>query len=280
MTDQHECYFVELRASPAAERLVAFVHPLSGNGVCYRTIARSMRSEARFAAFQSNGFGNGRRPSRSVVEMAGWYAACLAHHASEPVVLGGWSLGAVVALEMARLGVLDVAGPVFLVDPPTFEEDPPEERLDLLRQFESLRADVAALSDATQAAGAGALRAQIGRQLDEISLPRGLLDLEPVDLLDYFERQIAHYRARLAYRPAPYGGDAVLMLCDETRAKPEHQSIVRHWRQVVERRFVVEPVPGAHATLVDDPDAVAAIAAALDATCGARRAGPAYGGVR
>ncbi|OEJ57843.1 hypothetical protein BGM19_07560 [Streptomyces agglomeratus] len=79
-----------------------FVHPAGGNVLCYRGLAETR--ERPFLAFQAPGPATGQEPVDSVPELAALYVrALLEERPQGPYRLGGWSSGAVVAVEMTRL---------------------------------------------------------------------------------------------------------------------------------------------------------------------------------
>ncbi|MFD5657800.1 type I polyketide synthase [Streptomyces hirsutus] len=82
---------------------VFFVAPAAGSSLCYRELAGLLDDEQPFYGLDSPGLEGGTRPLHRFQDMA-------AHHIKAvrrvrphgPYVLGGWSIGAMVAHEMAR----------------------------------------------------------------------------------------------------------------------------------------------------------------------------------
>ncbi|HEV2761391.1 MAG TPA: amino acid adenylation domain-containing protein, partial [Pyrinomonadaceae bacterium] len=103
------------------------VHPAGGNVFCYAELARGLGEDQPFYALQSKGLTGAGAAHESVEEMAAAYVEELrAVQPAGPYALGGWSMGGVVAFEMARqleragervalLALLD-ATPVALLD--------------------------------------------------------------------------------------------------------------------------------------------------------------------
>ena len=79
------------------------VHPGGGNVLCYVGLARHLGPDQPFYAFQSRGL-NGEQPiCTRIEEMASIYIEAMrAVQPEGPYFLGGWSVGGVVAFEMAR----------------------------------------------------------------------------------------------------------------------------------------------------------------------------------
>src|SRR6185295_7366109 len=104
------------------------VHPVGGNVLCYLDLARHLPPDQPFYALQSPEPG-GDQPA-SIEEMAALYLSELRRIQPEgPYRLGGWSMGGLIAFEMARQ--LESAGQeldlVVLIDtpPPAAQPGPP-----------------------------------------------------------------------------------------------------------------------------------------------------------
>src|SRR5215218_3483828 len=90
-------------------RPLFFVHAAGGNAVSYAALARHLGPSVPVYAFQSRGLDGGELPHARIEEMAADYLAALrAVQPEGPYRLGGWSMGGVVAFEMARR--LEAAG--------------------------------------------------------------------------------------------------------------------------------------------------------------------------
>ncbi|MDJ1133700.1 amino acid adenylation domain-containing protein [Streptomyces iconiensis] len=93
---------VRLRASDQAVDPWAFVHPAGGNVLCYRPLAEAL--DGPFLAFQAPGPATGHQPVNSVPRLAALYAEALTDARPHgPYRIGGWSSGAVIAVEVVRL---------------------------------------------------------------------------------------------------------------------------------------------------------------------------------
>ncbi|HEX8424095.1 MAG TPA: non-ribosomal peptide synthetase, partial [Pyrinomonadaceae bacterium] len=80
-----------------------FVHPVGGNVFCYFNLSRRLGADQPFYALQSRGLSDEQHGHTRIEEMASYYIEHLrAVQPAGPYRIGGWSLGGVVAFEMAR----------------------------------------------------------------------------------------------------------------------------------------------------------------------------------
>lgn len=106
---------VKLR--PTGERRpFVCVHPAGGIVYCFLDLARALGADRPFWAVQAAGLEGDAEPLERVEAMAAFYVDALRRDQPEgPYHLGGWSLGGMVAFEMARL-LGDEVGSVSLID--------------------------------------------------------------------------------------------------------------------------------------------------------------------
>ncbi len=80
------------------------VHPIGGEVLVYRQLARRLGPEQPFYGLQAPGLAAGAGPrAERIEEMAARYVAAVREaYPSGPYLLGGWSFGCLVAYEMAR----------------------------------------------------------------------------------------------------------------------------------------------------------------------------------
>lgn len=86
-----------------AERSIAFIHPVGGHAFCYDPLFERLKRHSRTCVVHHPEAALGRRAiARSVVELAQLYRRGVeAGLGCVPSVVGGWSFGGLVALEMA-----------------------------------------------------------------------------------------------------------------------------------------------------------------------------------
>lgn len=79
------------------------VHPVGGNVLCYRALAKYWVDDRPFYAIQAHGLEEGENPYNSIEEMAKEYIKSMKKiQASGPYILGGWSFGGLIAAEMTN----------------------------------------------------------------------------------------------------------------------------------------------------------------------------------
>ncbi|MBP5972976.1 SDR family oxidoreductase [Brasilonema sp. CT11] len=80
-----------------------FVHPVGGNILCYYELSRHLGSEQPFYGLQALGLNGECEPYTRIEDMATQYIKALRDiQPNGPYFLGGWSMGGVVAFEMAQ----------------------------------------------------------------------------------------------------------------------------------------------------------------------------------
>ncbi|MFJ7996512.1 amino acid adenylation domain-containing protein [Streptomyces sp. NPDC096310] len=189
----------------------------------------------------------GPRPLESVPEMADHYLASLRQEGIDrPAALVGWSMGGVVAVEMAyRLRAAGgVPPPVVLIDATV-----PGPEFDV--------ADPLAEFGAHLAAGAGLTEhVHDGKWPDAAALlrwarRRGVLgeETEPDRLRARVEVFRAHLAALARHRVTPHPGPALYLACRAERAEERWEP----WRPVLGEGLTVREVPGDHHSVMRRP---------------------------
>jgi amino acid adenylation domain-containing protein len=266
---------VPLRAAGDARPLF-FVHAAGGNVVSYAALARHLGAGQPFYGLQSRGLDGDGLPRVRVEEMAAAYLAELrAVQPEGPYRLGGWSMGGVVAFEMARvlaaageavelLALVDSRAPVgaaAAMDP----DDPA-----LLAGFaRHLGLDPERISRAVDAdAPAGRLRRawEAAREADAVPADLELARFE--GLWSVFRANVA---AASAYRPGPGASDILLVLAGD-RAAPG--TAAAGWRALTTGTVRTATVAGDHFALVREPHVRALAAVLADALAPAPSGAP------
>ena len=227
------------------------VHPVGGNVLCYSGLARRLSTAQPFYALQS--------PDRRLVtieDMAGYYLECVRSvQAAGPYLLGGWSMGGVIAFEMGRqLGLGRESAEVFLIDTiaPNFnlKHEPPDDSL-LLKYF---------IQD---------LEGMVGKRLElSAEAAHGLETVPAIDvILEYLGKQqivwaglsveeLTHLfnlfrdnlTALLSYNPASYTGALTLIRSSATSQEESDPSL--GWSGLAVGGLEMYEIEGDHYSIV------------------------------
>jgi amino acid adenylation domain-containing protein len=255
-------------AAPGAAAAPLFlVHPIGGSVFCYRELARRLGGRAVYG-LQARGFAGEEQPIAGVPEMAAAYLESLVlAQPAGPYHLGGWSFGALVALEMARqlLARGESVALLALVDPMTITPEERARELDDVGMLSLLVRDLGGL--------AGAPVPVTREELDGLAGPADRLDflltrateagiLPPDADLPRLRRIVALYqanqRAARAYLPLPTRCP-IHLLAAAAGPLPSRLDL---WNPVAEGGLEVRILPGDHYTLLRPP-AVDALATEL-----------------
>lgn len=253
-----------LRPGPARRALV-LLHPLGGEVVAYREVARQITAPLRVLGLTWTG----ELPpaaAGSLSSLAAAHVEQLRTTQAGPYLLAGWSFGGVLAFEVARqltqagetvefLGLID-AHPT--MDPITGAAPRDTPYLDDLEQ---LLVEI----DRRHAAGEAAQDvAELATEETWIQLVGGA----PARAVS-----VEHLRAPLrlardnlaalrAYEPGTYSGDVRLFLSESLDARGR-QAMVTRLRDLVDGTVAVHDLPGNHLTILRSANATV-LAAALD----------------
>jgi amino acid adenylation domain-containing protein len=242
------------------------VHPLGGSGSCYFSLSHHFDAEQPFYAIRAPELDGEREPLDRIEDMAASYIdAILGVRSRGPYLLGGWSLGGVIAFEMARQ--LRARGmPVALVA--LLDTQPP-----------GASASSSSLSNGEATGRSGGeddanLLAEIASDLDIRISRKVLRRLEPSERLDYVVRQAAGQQgeadivrrtvsrdfavckaqkcALAAYHPEIYQGSVTLFRCTARRS-PRRNDQLGGWERLAAGGVQVHVVPGSHQTMIAEP---------------------------
>jgi thioesterase domain-containing protein len=248
---QSSSLLVELQ--PGTTRPPIFwIHPVGGTVFCYAGLARALGPDQPFYAFQSPGLEPGTTPISNLEALCRHYADLLqSRYPHGRVRLGGWSLGGIVAFELARQLVARgrelepvVLVNSFLLPGPAREPTPQDLVHAFLQHLRVSAADIGLTSDADwnldqtfdallrYAKHVGVIPQSVGRD----------------PLRRYFDVFSANVRARREYCARSYSGDVVLFhVADASTDK------LASWDRLTGGRIRTIPIPGKHAELMSPP---------------------------
>jgi amino acid adenylation domain-containing protein/non-ribosomal peptide synthase protein (TIGR01720 family) len=257
----HPCLVPISRAGRGAP--LFFVHPGGGTVGCYVRLARDLGEDRPFYGLQALGADDDRHePHTSLEAMAAAYLdAVRSVQPKGPYRLGGWSLGGMIAFEMARQ--LEAAGEAVallaLVEPGLPPPHAPREAIAALaRRIDALAEG--ARGRPADAPGLAALRDDMSRLLMEFGAPPEFAEVGLGQLRRYAKVFDAQMAAGLSYRPGRYGGSVLLLVSED--AFRRHPDVPDLWRPHA-GRVDVAPVRGDHWSLMLAPDDRQVLAKAL-----------------
>jgi len=254
-------------ADPAApERRPLFcVHPVGGEVAAYRELARRLGPDQPFYGLQTPERPEG--PLTGIAEMAAAYLESVRQvQPRGPYRFTGWSLGGLIAYEMAcqaaasgetpetpetteLLALIDVASPARLVLAAGRGE--PDDAALLIRFARDQAGLFGVEAPAADLAGLDA-DAVLLRVL-EIGRGAGFLapGIELRDVRRLFERFRVNRRALRSYRPQPYAGDAVLFRAGDRVARMEKgEDPALGWGELIRGRVTIVDLPGDHYSIL------------------------------
>ncbi|GHG84838.1 hypothetical protein GCM10012319_40930 [Comamonas sp. KCTC 72670] len=235
------------------------VHPVGGNVFAYVELARRLGRQQPIYGLQAQGLDGGLPPRETLTEMASAYVdAIRTVQPHGPYRLGGWSLGAVVAYEMARLlqtqgETVDVLAliepsPTALAKGATTGEDASATTLfalDLARTSGVDVSDAGAWSTLSAEAQLEALL-QKGRESGVFVPEVGLEQLRTLQRVF-----VANHQALRQHTLQPYSGALTVFRGTESDATGSMASD-RGWGALAAKAEVVD-VPGDHYSLFRAP---------------------------
>lgn len=248
-----------LRASP-----LFFIHPIGGGISCYAALNRYLNPDWPFYSIRALGLEDASSPIDNIQTMARCYIQAIQNIQPQgPYFLGGWSMGGVVAYEIALQLIQQqqaVSG-LILIDSPaphSHERDAVEDFTTFAKglgffpeQIQRLRQTLRYQPTATQA-----LLTQLLDEGQRIGvLPRGF-DIEALQQLHTVFS--AHSKALSTYTAAPMTTPIPsLYLEAQTVDNPLlglfGEKARTQWKQHLGRALMIRSLPGDHYTLVTEP---------------------------
>ena len=257
-----------------AEHPLFFMHPAGGNILCYVQLARLLKTDRPVYGLQSPGLYGEWEPHSNLEALAECYARAISLIQPQgPYFLGGWSMGGVVAYEVARQ--LRMQG----------------HRIALLAMLDTWAVNELKESALEyEAMFLTGFAQELELPLNNLKLHlEDCLQLGPDDKLDYLTEQVRranlvpehigidkfrrllrvyliNIRIMLNYSPQPYPGRITLLKASQ---QPGHGSPDRviGWTALAGAGMEIVPTPGNHFTMVRQPQ-VQTLASRLTACVG------------
>jgi amino acid adenylation domain-containing protein len=241
------------------------VHPVGGGVLCYASLARHLGSERPFYGLQARGLNGEETPFSRFEEMAAHYLTALrAVQPHGPYLLGGWSLGGVIAFEMAQqlyrqgdrvalLALIDSWAPLA-----AHKTDDDEAVLltEFLKDLSSSRVNTNNGSSDLPIVPDDLRQLEPDRRLNYALVQAqklGLVspDIGPGQFGQFFQVFKANMRAELNYPPWLYPGRITLFTSREAAAAPDP---TLGWSQLSSEPVTVYKMAGDHYTILAEPN--------------------------
>jgi amino acid adenylation domain-containing protein len=252
----HRRVVVPIHTEGTAVPLV-LAHPVGGDVLCYSELGKRLRDDQPFYALQSR---ERLEEEPTLEELAADYARAVLRDVPGPRYrLGGWSMGGVLAMELAREleahgCLIDFVIAIDVLEGPGQLRQPLDGHRGLLSW---LGRDLAGLTGLPWFPGDDSA-VDSPSALFESLRSQGVLpmDIDPREFDAMFARFASNARALYGYRPKPFDGP-VYFLRTESGATSQAAA---GWRSVCRGRFDEIVVPGDHYTVLKSAnvDAVAA----------------------
>jgi len=230
------------------------VHSLGANLVSLRKIASLTRGDRPIYGLQPHGLDGHQEPFESIELMASAYLAEIRKKQPEgPYLLGGVCLGGVIAYEMAQQlrAAGGTVGLLILIDSYAPGQNRHLRSRSPLSQYLDRH-----LGEMLLLTGVAQLR-YIARWLANGGIRFGrVLGFQENSSLARATRNVAraHRRAIFAYKPKPYPGKLVQLICGHASHR-SYEDRRLAWSSLALSGFEVRLVPGNHLTMVEEPHA-------------------------
>ncbi|WP_113626309.1 non-ribosomal peptide synthetase [Pectobacterium peruviense] len=248
---------------PENKSTLLLIHPAGGNVLCYSALARELGGSYPIYGIQVPDFSRNPPYNSDIKALAAFYvsqAGDVIHHSR--LVLGGWSLGATIAFEMAQqLAEKGIKPTVLVLDQPAPEinidgsADMNEaERLSYFAQkvalFTGASFDLSeqSLSDISNEQRTARFLAEFKR-VGLVPESIGLAEFQ-----DFINILQAHIYATEAYRGQPYPGDVLVVEAEDIlpgRTRLPESGL--GWRRLTAGCLTVLPASGDHISMMNAP---------------------------
>ncbi len=245
------------------QRPIFFANPVGGSPLCYLNLCRVLGEDQPVYGFQPPGFMDDRKPLDRIEQMAAHYVALMREAQPKgPYLLGGWSFGAVIAYEMARLLERDRAqvGLVALLDsgvgPPEGQEHGTRSPLSYAMALKTLALSLKLPTGYEDLASFGRMvgfmfpekpRPSLGELKPWLQTMRSSLRETP-NLLPVYK---ANLISSIHYKPGPYSGRVTLFKTRPNAFTRFQGPMEEGLRGLVKGGVDVVEIPGNHMTLLD-----------------------------
>ena len=254
---------------PGVATPLTLIHPVGGNILCYNELARLLGEERSIYGVQSPGITNSPQPA-TIEELAALYLKLIRDlQVRGPYEIGGWSMGAAVAYEMARQITQrgDEVSRLIMIDPwtpPPDKSNGASANLSSVHLWLEFYRDLSGVSLENQDEIIHQLATRFPEAQTEfmlqLAIHQGLLSDETI-LSRLFHAFSANAAALARYQPGEYAGRVLLIQAERRPAAAPTPS--EAWKRLLTGAIRVIELPGDHSSLLTQP-AVKLLAACIN----------------
>jgi amino acid adenylation domain-containing protein len=245
------------------------VHPAGGNVLCYFELARELVKEYTVYGLQATGLYD--KKVDNVGDMADYYLEEIILPAcKDDVIFAGWSMGALIAFEMAR-HVAEISGEnprLMIIDQlaPVEESEQKENKLmDPVDRMLTFAGKVAHLVGRPLGISSASLNGKTSEEQSEVFLTAFKsvnlvpLDMRIDDFHGYLDMMIHHNEITSACRPGFFDGKTLLIRAMDALPPLDDQSEIPvrtadlDWGRWIKRDLTIENIPGNHVSIITQP---------------------------
>ena len=235
------------------------VHPLGGNALCYQDLSNHLGLEQPFYGIQSRGLLENQVPHARIEDMAAYYIEDIRRVQPDgPYLLGGFSMGGLIAFEMARqleakgqrVSLLAVIGATPKPEQTAVRRD----EVEFIAEFaELLEVPLDKLKISTEELAKLDSEELLGyvlqRAIEEEMVPQ---DVQLAQVRKLFEVCKGNLDAMEHYRPQR-SSLRLTLFKDDMQETGETPDETRGWGAFTSSEVEIHTVPGRHRTMVDEP---------------------------
>ncbi len=247
----------EFQQSTVSRKPFFLIHPGEGNISCYSALAVHIGKDFPVYCFQALGFNEGEKPYTKIEDMAAHYIKSMQSLQNEgPYLLGGWSMGGLIAYEMAqqlRRQNQDILMLVLFDTWISVNRHYLKEGAEALLQnlFPNLQLSLDDIDHSSDDYSDYFTDEQVHLILENakksnfISSEFGLAQVER-----YFKVFKTNVLAMLAYKPDIYQGSMIILRAKELLT--DYDPVIE-WSNLVSGATEIYSVPGHHFTMLKEP---------------------------
>jgi thioesterase domain-containing protein len=243
---------------------LVFVHPAGGHVLCYYPLAQCLGSARPFFGLQAVASNGDGRPA-SIARMAeAYFQAIVDAHGDRLPILGGWSMGALVAFEIGQVYARErgLTPTVISLDQPAplANTSCSPQADDNLARLLAFSTKVSQLVGEDLGVTESLLRGlsddeQAGVFLERFKANRLAPETTTVkDFRGFLELMLAHNRMTAEYAAAGYSGKILVVRADDDTHAGRTREPDLGWQQYSAQTVEVIAVPGTHVSMMRDPN--------------------------